>query len=252
MAIALGAQPLKAEESINYSLGGVFRFGDLNITVDGYRIDIDDRIVLSENLTQANVRNYLTSQGFVAVGGGRFFINGVDTETQGVDIVASYELGTGFGDFDFTFGANYSETKVTRTPAIPVLSALTPAPPLFSRLNVLTFEKGQPKDKYTLGVAWELGAFSAGARAIRYGEILVPGTTAPNDFTLTPKTVLDLDVSWQATDMVKLTVGADNVFDEYPDALRANLNTLANVPFSSTSPLGYSGRFLYARVGLDF
>lgn len=252
VAIALGAQPLKAEESINYSLGGVFRMGDLNVTVDGYRIDIDDRIVLSENLTQANVRNYLQGQGFVAVGGGRFFINGVDTETQGVDIVANYELGTGFGDFDFTLGANYTETKVTRIPAIPVLSALTPAPPLFGRLNVLTFEKGQPKDKYTFGVAWELGAFSAGARAIRYGEVLVPGSVQANDFTLSPKTVLDLDVSWQATDMVKLTVGADNVFDEYPDALRPSLNTLANVPFSSTSPLGYSGRFLYARVGVDF
>ena len=80
----------------------------------------------------------------------------------------------------------------------------------------------------------------------------MPGTTLANDFTLTPKTVVDLDASWQMTDMVKLTVGADNVFDEYPDALRPALNTTNNTPFSSTSPLGYSGRFVYARVGLDF
>ena len=253
VAVALGAQPLKAEESINYSLGAVIRFGELNLTIDGYRIDIDDRIVLSENLTQANVRNYLQGQGFIGVGGGRFFMNGVDTETQGLDIVANYSLPpTSFGDFDFTFGANFSDTKVTRTPAIPVLSALTPAPPLFDRLNVLTMEQGQPKDKYTLGVTWEMGAFSAGARAIRYGEILVAGTTAPNDFMLSPKTALDIDASWQATDMIKLTVGADNVFDEYPDALRPGLNTTNNTPFSSTSPLGYSGRFVYARVGVDF
>ena len=253
VAVALGAQPLTAEESLNYSAGAVIRWGDLNVTIDGYQINIDDRIVLSENLTATNVRNYLIGQGFVGVGGGRFFINGVDTETQGVDIVANYAMPeTAIGKFGFTLGANFSKTDVTRVPAIPVLSALSPAPELFSRLNVLTFEKGQPKDKYTFGVNWELGDFSAGARAIRYGEILVPGTTAVNDQTLSPKTVLDLDASWQATDMIKLTVGADNVFDEYPDALRPSLNTTNNVPFSSTSPLGYSGRYVYARVGLDF
>ncbi|RYZ14097.1 MAG: TonB-dependent receptor, partial [Alphaproteobacteria bacterium] len=253
VAVALGAKPLTAEESLNYSLGFVLRFGDLNVTVDGYRIDIDDRIVLSENLTQANVRTFLQGQGFVGVGGGRFFINGVDTETQGVDIVANYSMPeTDYGKFGFTLGANFSSTDVTRIPAIPVLAALTPAPELFGRLNVLTFEKGQPKDKFTFGVTWEMGAFSAGARAIRYGEILVPGSVVANDFEMSPKTALDLDASWKMNDMVKFTVGADNVFDEYPDALRPGLNSTNNTPFSSTSPLGYSGRFVYARVGVDF
>ena len=253
VAIALGAQPLKAEESINYSVGAVIRFGDLNITIDGYRIDIDDRIVLSENLTQANVRTFLQNQGFVGVGGGRFFINGVDTETQGVDIVANYSLPEmSYGKFSFTFGANFTNTDVTRVPALPVLSALTPPPELFSRSNVLAFEEGQPKDKYTFGVNWEMGAFSAGARAIRYGEVLAPGTSAAQDFQMSPKTVLDLDASWQATDMVKLTVGADNVLDQYPDALRPSLNTTNNTPFTSIAPFGYSGRFVYARVGVDF
>ena len=253
VAIALGAQPLKAEESINYSVGAVIRVGDLNITIDGYRIDIDDRIVLSENLTQANVRTFLQNQGFVGVGGGRFFINGVDTETQGVDIVANYSLPEmSYGKFSFTFGANFTNTDVTRVPALPVLSALTPPPELFSRSNVLAFEEGQPKDKYTFGVNWEMGAFSAGARAIRYGEVLAPGTSAAQDFQMSPKTVLDLDASWQATDMVKLTVGADNVLDQYPDALRPSLNTTNNTPFTSIAPFGYSGRFVYARVGVDF
>ena len=97
-----------------------------------------------------------------------------------------------------------------------------------------------------------MGAFSAGARAIRYGEVLAPGTSAAQDFQMSPKTVLDLDASWQATDMVKLTVGADNVLDQYPDALRPSLNTTNNTPFTSIAPFGYSGRFVYARVGVDF
>ena len=253
VAIALGAQQLQAEESTNYSLGAVLRIGDLNVTIDGYRIDINDRIVLSENLTQANVRAFLQGQGFVGVGGGRFFINGVDTETEGVDIVANYSLPpTPVGDFDFTFGANFNSTDVTRIPAIPVLSALTPAPELFSRVNILTFEEGNPKDKFTFAVDWELGPVSATLRAIRYGEILVPGTTLANDQTLTPKTVVDLEGTYAITENIRISVGADNVFDEYPDALRPALNSTNNTPFTSTSPFGYGGRFVYARAALDF
>src|SRR5690606_20177327 len=94
VAVALGAQPLDAEESVNLSLGTVFRIGDVSVTIDGYQIDIDDRIVLSENLTAANVRDYLTDQGFIGIGGGRFFINGVDTETKGIDLVVNWALPT--------------------------------------------------------------------------------------------------------------------------------------------------------------
>jgi iron complex outermembrane receptor protein len=253
VAIALGAKPLNAEESTNYSLGAVIRLGELDVTVDAYRIDINDRIVLSENLTQANVRAYLQSQGFVGAGGGRFFINGVDTETNGVDIVANYDLpATALGDFGFTLGANFSNTDVTAVPAIPVLSALSPPPELFSRVNILTFEEGNPKDKYTAAVDWKMGPFSATFRAIRYGEILVPGTTAANDFRETPKTVVDIEGTWAVVDNVRLSLGADNVFDEYPDALRPALNSTNNTPFSSTSPFGYGGRFVYARAAVDF
>jgi iron complex outermembrane receptor protein len=253
VAIALGAEPLEAEESLNYSLGAVVRLGDLDVTIDAYRIDINDRIVLSENLTQANVRAFLEAQGFIGAGGGRFFINGVDTETEGVDIVANYALSTNaIGDFGFTLGANFTSTDVTAIPAIPVLSTLNPPPELFSRINILTFEEGNPKDKFTFAVDWELGPFSAILRAIRYGEVLVPGTTPANDQTLSAETVVDVEGTWSLTENLRLSIGADNVLDEYPDALRPSLNTTNNTPFTSTSPFGYSGRFVYARATLDF
>jgi iron complex outermembrane receptor protein len=124
VAAALGAQPLDAEESANYSIGAVVRTGDLSLTVDAYRINIIDRIVLSENLTSDAVRNFLTARGFIGIGGGRFFINGVDTETTGVDIVASYPVVTeSLGKFDFTATANFTSTDVGSVPrADPVRS----------------------------------------------------------------------------------------------------------------------------------
>jgi iron complex outermembrane recepter protein len=252
IARALGSQPLDAEESVNFSLGAVMSLGEVSITVDAYRIDIDNRIVLSENLTQANVRAFLTSQGFIGIGGGRFFINGVDTETRGVDLVVSWPWQLARGRLDFTLAGNYNETKVTRIPTTAPLAALNPAPELFGRINVLTFEKGTPKDKIGATVNWSQDRFGATLRATRYGEVLDPGTTAANDVTLSARTLVDLEGRFNLTDAWRIALGADNVFDQYPDAFPITRNTTGNTPFSNYSPFGRSGRFIYARLSYDF
>jgi iron complex outermembrane receptor protein len=252
-AIALGAQPLDAEESLNYSLGAVARFGDLTLTIDAYRIEIDDRIVLSENLTSAEVIDYLSGLGFVGIGGGRFFINGVDTETEGVDIVLSYPLTTdSLGRFDFTLTANYNSTDVTRVPTTPQLSALPTPPVLFSRFNVLSFEKGTPEDKYSASINWTLGGWGATLRATRYGEVLSPDPNPALDFTLSPTTLVDLEARLSVTDHIKIAIGADNITDEYPDPLPPQNNATGTQSFSNYSPFGRSGRFVYGRLNYSF
>jgi iron complex outermembrane receptor protein len=253
VAVALGAKPLKAEKSVNASLGAVMRFDPVSITVDAYRIDMKDRIVLSENLLAANVRNYIVSQGFTGVGGGRFFINGVDTKTEGIDVVVNWPVNAGTaGKFDFTIAGNVNRTEVTKVPTTAQLAALNPAPVLFDRVNVLTLEKGQPKNKVSANMNWKLGQWGTTLRATRYGEVLSPGTTEAFDFTLGAKTVVDLEVRYAVTPKLNLALGADNLFDAYPKTLPASLNTTNNTPFSTYSPFGFSGRFIYARASYGF
>lgn len=253
VAAALGARPLEAEESVNVSLGAVFNFGEATLTIDAYRIDIDNRIVLSANLTQASVRNFLTAQGFVGIGGGRFFINGVDTETQGVDVVFTVPFETkAAGRFDVTLLANWNNTDVTRVPTTAPIAAIDPTIRLFDRVNVLTFEEGSPKDKYGANLNWSLDRFGATLRATRYGEVLAPGTTAANDFVLSPKVLIDLEGRVTLWEGLELAIGAENLADEYPDPLPANLNTTGNTPFSNFSPFGRSGRFVYGRLSYSF
>jgi iron complex outermembrane receptor protein len=248
-AVALGAKPLDAEKSTNFSLGAVTKLGRGSLTVDGFHINIRNRIVLSENLTQANVRDYLTSHGFPGVGGGRFFINGVDTTTKGVDAVFNYPWNLGAaGKFDLTLAGNYTKTEVTKVPTTAQLAALSPAPALFDRVNVLTFERGTPRTKFTASGTWSLGAFGATLRATRYGSVLTPGTTASLDHTMSAKTLVDLEGRYAITKALSLAVGAENLFDQYPDAYPAALNTTGNAPFSNYSPFGRSGRYVYARL----
>jgi iron complex outermembrane receptor protein len=253
VAVALGAKPLDAEKSVNVSLGAVARLNTVTLTLDAYRINIRDRIVLSENLTQANVRNFLTAQGFVGVGGGRFFINGVDTTTQGVDVVVNWPLNAGAaGKFDFTLAGNFTKTKVTKVPETSQLAALSPAPVLFSRVNVLLLEKGQPKNKITANANWKLGQWGATARVTRYGEVLAPDANPALDFELGARTVVDLEARIALSSKMNLALGADNVFDNYPETLPPALNTTGNTPFSNYAPFGRSGRFVYARANYSF
>ncbi|MEO8064928.1 MAG: TonB-dependent receptor, partial [Pseudomonadota bacterium] len=91
VAVTLGAQPLDPEKSKNYSLGTVLRFGSFETTIDAYRIDIRDRIVLSENLNTPQVAALITPFGATVA---RFFINGVETKTEGIDLVTRYNLHT--------------------------------------------------------------------------------------------------------------------------------------------------------------
>ena len=253
VAIALGAKPLDAEKSLNVSLGAVMRLGGLNVTVDAYRIDIEDRIILSENLTQTNVRDFIRAQGFIGVGGGRFFINGVDTSTRGVDVVFSWPMHMGeAGKFDFTLAGNFTDTEVTKVPVTAQLSALSPAPSLFDRINVLSLEQGQPENKLNANVNWKLGQWGATFRATRYGKVLSPGTTAALDFKMGAQTVVDLEARYALTPELNLAVGADNVFDAYPESLPAGLNTTGNAPFANYAPFGRGGRFVYARASYAF
>ncbi|MFS2022402.1 TonB-dependent receptor plug domain-containing protein [Massilia sp. CT11-137] len=253
VAVALGAKPLKAEKSTNFSLGAVMRFAPVSLTVDAYRINVRDRIVLSENLLSTAVRNYIVSQGFIGVGGGRFFINGVDTKTEGVDIVASMPWNAGAaGRFDFTLAGNFNHTDVTRVPTTAQLAALDPAPVLFDRVNVLTLEKGQPKNKITASANWKLNQWGVTARATRYGEVLSPGTTEAFDFTLKAKTIVDLEARYAFTRQFSLAVGADNLFDQYSETLPPALNTTSNTPFSNYTPFGNNGRYVYARANYSF
>ncbi|WP_186830618.1 TonB-dependent receptor, partial [Mitsuaria sp. TWR114] len=60
-------------------------------TVDVYQIDIDDRILLSANLSLPTaLRDQLAAQG-VLVSAGRYFTNALDTRTRGVDVVSTWQ-----------------------------------------------------------------------------------------------------------------------------------------------------------------
>jgi len=252
VAQALGSKPLEPEESLNWGVGATLTPGNFNLTVDYYNVSIDNRIVVTEVLQGAAVQQLLNSAGFNNISSARFFINGIDTRTRGLDIVGTYTLrGTDAGNFVFTAGYNRNRTKITDRAVLPTLPGLT----LFGRQSSLQLTHGQPRDKVNLGVDWDRGMFGATLRSNRYGRVLVPGATAATDYDLEPKWVTDAEVRVKPIQMLELAVGANNLFDVYPT--RAPWGgpfgvTGAFFPYSQFAPFGFNGRFLYGRASVEF
>jgi iron complex outermembrane receptor protein len=172
-AIALGASPLKAEKSTNFSVGATWNSKTgFSATLDYYNIEIRDRIVLSSNFTGAPIIALLATQGITGIGGGRYFTNAVDTTTKGLDLSGRYTWKTGdAGKFTFTAGYNHNTTKADRIKAAPANLAAITTTPLFDLTETIRLERGQPRDNVNLSTTWELGKFSTLLRAVRYGEV---------------------------------------------------------------------------------
>lgn len=253
-AVALGAEPLKAEESKNLSLGLVLQpVENLYVTVDAYRIDIDDRIMLSENLTSTAVRAFLNATVDPALGGGRYFTNAIDTSTKGVDIIGTYRWAIGEGSLDLTAGYNYNKTTVERIAPNPAaLTAIDPTAVRIGRVEVGRLTVGAPRDKFQLGGVYNLGNWRFGANATRYGEFSVlfgnnPADTS-RDQTFDAQWTLDLSGSYRLGNW-DFTLGADNVLDAYPDEVLFANSTNGQLPYSASSPNGFNGAYVYGRIG---
>ena len=260
-AKALGGKPLEAEKSRNYSLGAVYRKGAFELTVDAYRIEVDNRIVLSETLTGSataaagtNSRvifDLLAPYGATAA---RFFINGVDTSTNGVDVVARYRIhDEQAGIFDLTLAGNLNDFSVDKTPTTAASILPTPTS-LFARQSTLRFERGTPREKVTLQGDWTKDRWGATARTTFYGDVLAPGTLADGSADVHTGTqgLVDLEARYTLPIGVTVSVGADNAFDQYPRQITPVINTNGAGPFSNFSPFGFNGRFLYTRLSYSW
>lgn len=247
--IALGAEPLKPEKSRNLSLGLVLTPANgLYLTADAYRIKVTDRISLSENLTSTAVRTYLNNNGFPAVAGGRYFTNALDTTTTGIDIVGTYTWKLAASSVDWTLSYNYNKTTVDRVaPNPPALTAIDPNALRFGRVELGRFEVGAPRDKFVLGAQWNLGAWKLGANLSRYGKFTIRNNNPALDQTFGAKWLTDLSASYR-TGGWEFALGADNVFDTYPDQVIPPNTNSGQLIWPTQSPFGFNGAYYYGRV----
>jgi iron complex outermembrane receptor protein len=248
IAQVLHAQPLRPEKSMNYSAGVALEpLRNLSFTVDYYRIDLKDRIVLSNNFTAQAVVDTLSAHGVVGVNGARYFTNAVDSRTNGLDVIGNYGWSiTRTALLRLTAAYNGNWTRVTRVDSSSILPGQGNA--LFSRVDRARLEKGNPRNNLVLSANLGVGRFGIDFRNQRFGQVTSFGTTAAGDQTWDPKWVTDLALSFGPVTRATITLGADNIFNTYPDpTITPNTNS-GILPYSGIAPFGINGRFIYAKL----
>ncbi|MDN3382602.1 TonB-dependent receptor [Pseudoalteromonas sp. APC 3358] len=257
VAKALGSPGLDAEEATNYGVGFTWSTDfNFSLSVDYYQILIDDRIVLSNNLSGDAIEQLLEGTG---ANQGRFFLNAIDSKTRGVDVVASYNVATdGYGDLAFNLGYNYGKNEVTNIidPPAELQGAGFDQDNLFSGTELRRFEVSTPRNKYNLSATWTNDDIRTTLRTTRYGETQDPSDNPERNEVLKPKWITDLDVAYSLSENVSLSLGANNIFDVYPDATRENVDDVTTFSrlfaYSSFSPYGFNGRYVYGKIEMKF
>jgi iron complex outermembrane receptor protein len=251
VASLLGASELEAETSVNVSYGLTWSpTRSFTFSTDFYRIDVDDRVVLTGNLINATTRTLLANNGFSGVGGARYFTNAIDTRTDGVDIVANYGVAlTTNNTLRLGLAYNNNVTRVTYVRPTPSqLSTLGEA--LFDRVERIRYERGQPRSNFRFTSDHQWKWINTVLQVQRVGSLETAGsaTNILQDQLFTPKWIADANVNVDVHRRLTVTVGADNLFDVYPDRLIPINSNSGTFAYSGASPFGFNGRFMFVRV----
>ncbi len=278
-----GVGSLRPEISTSYSVGITGElFKTLTLSIDAYHIDIDNRIVFSSQYARERASNGdLIPTGTVnqilntvdptaKINSVQFFTNAISTRTKGIDIVISDRFRLAQGSLILTAAANFNETKVRDVVGTDVIEN-DPAlkAKLFDRLERSRYESSVPKSKISLSANYTFKKLGILLRTVRFGEVTFLNAVDPTiptnnlpleiDQTFSAKWVTDISVSYKLASTLNFTVGANNVFDVYPDKAyidpRNNQFNLSGDPannYTTSRDNTSNGHFMYSRNVTQF
>lgn len=252
----LGIPQLKEETSRSISLGFTSKIpaAHLTFTVDGYFVGIDDRVVYTGQFkgpgTGTELDNLLAQANASAAS---FFANAIDTESKGLDVVITHDAMIGSNaKLKSDLSATFSETKkVGGIKASDVLINAGLVGTYFPEDSRVYLEEAVPRTKINLSNSLTTDKFNVFLRNVWFGEVTEATTTVANQQVFGSKLVTDLSFGYKVTGSTTVTVGANNLFDIYPDRADAAFNNRSSGRFDwsrRAQQFGVGGRFLFARL----
>ncbi len=279
----VGVNGLDPEKSRNLSIGFVAHPGyGITATLDVYQISIKDRVVGSGSLFGSGgdvnipaVRNAIIANGnvldpTVTQTGINIFTNGLDTRTRGAELVLTTMTDLDdMGTIQWSATGNITKTKVTKIAAPPAQLA---GASLFDLTAIDNLETTAPKYRFVVGALWTWDKLQVNLKETLYGPSsrhdsrtgcsIATGSTSPTCFNnkIDATFITDLEVSYKVIEAVKVTIGANNLFNKYPDKLNPDYrNTFltgnANgyvTQYPTFSSFGINGGYYYGKIAYTF
>lgn len=259
----LGVPQLTAETSNNISAGITFKpIPNLFFSVDYYNVKVDDRVLFTGEIgfdgdatTTNPVEEILEANEITSL---KFFVNAVNTETNGVDFVSNYSnIGLGTGSLDVTLSANFNKTEIVDDIATPTLLADS-GYEIFNRKEQSRIISARPRSKVLLGFNYELGQWQFGLNNTYFGEVTWQHATNPeNDQTFAGKIITDLNLGLDVNDKIHIYLAANNLLNVYPDEIDTNGDVVTDLGGRFRYPwevnqFGFNGTTLSGGVNFKF
>lgn len=244
-----GGGQLDPEDATNISIGFTSTLGNLDLTVDYFHIEVDDRVSLTSATINDADRALLIAQGnpgAATISQVQFFVNDFDTETSGFDIVASYPIDWDNGHTDLTLALNYTDTDVSSRGVT------------LSDGRIRELEEAIPSFRTTFTVNHRFNNLNGLLRFNYFDdsyESLFNSGGLPVETS--SRVLVDAELAWQITNNYNLAVGAKNLFDDYPDEWEIDGSTGRSPGFLGAiyplnHPAGLGGGSYYLRFTADF
>ncbi len=253
VAMVLGSQPLIPEESTSFTLGAVWTPAEnVDITLDYYNIEIDDRLALfTTTITAQNVIDLtaagVPNAGLLLDGIANYFVNGFDSEVSGFDLAITADFDMRYGMLTADLRFNQNEQEVPRVVAGTINAS-----------RVFDLENQVPDNRTTLTLNYDSDRALRGyLRLNSYGGWKsTGGLFSPGDASdvsnYGSELLVDLEGTYEFNEMFSLSVGAENVFDVEPDLEGDGVLNFLGARTAITSPFGNNGGFWYVRLSADF
>ena len=245
VAMLKGGRQLQPEESVNLSLGAVFSLGAVDISLDWFRIDVDDRIALTQQSLSDGDRADLVAANIVGaetVTAVSFFVNDIKTETTGADLVVDTGFDWAGGRASLTLAGNATRTKVLERGAT------------LSEAGARELEDALPDSRATLTFEYARGSWNGLVRVNYYNDVyehLFNCETCA--ITTEALTVVDAELTWTLSSAYTVSLGVDNQFDKQPDEHRfAGVAGYLGADFPLNHPSGFNGGSYYLRFDAAF
>ncbi len=247
VAMARGGGQLQPEKSKNYSAGVVLEEGPFTFTADYFRVDIDDRVALAQeiSLTDDEIETLLAegipeARNFPVF---RFFLNDFSTTTQGIDLISTLVQGR------TTISAvyNYTDTEVKNVESAVI-----------DEFRIQTLERGLPNTRWSFSVNHDARRWNLMGRVNYFGQFWDSedgrnaadlGVVASSAMypSYSGKALLDIELGIPIGENVAVAIGGENILNTYPDVNEYGAFTVGN-SYGQFSPFGFNGANFYVRV----
>ena len=121
---------------------------------------------------------------------------------------------------------------------------------LLGRTNTVRYESSSPKENFQFSATLQKPSSTWMVKLNRWGEVTIPASSVEREQVLSSKTTVDMEYSFQVNSQVRMAIGANNLFDVYPDKTIKRNSFNGIFQHSGYSPFGFNGRYIYTRLDM--